>query len=134
MIGDVTMTLQQIAILAGSIMSVIGLASWIVTRVLNLIKLTTEPLRKIEGDVRRNNAGIIAVLKFAINRAHQDFINTGKIDKMELHNILDIHRQLQALMMHGDSYIDELISDITGNRKYVGIPTPNSESDKNVDR
>jgi hypothetical protein len=98
--------LIELATIAGAIMAIVGLGTWIK----KVIDKAMKPLRDMEKKLDLDTCGLRATLKYSIVRAHREYMLAGKIDRYALQTVLEMHEQYKAL--GGNGFIDGVIEEM----------------------
>ena len=100
------MTLIDLGVACGAIMSVIGLGVWIN----RAIKKMMEPINQLNTVVQGLKEASRASLKYSITRAHKEYLMANKISRYAKNCILDMNKQYKAL--DGNEFVGSMINDI----------------------
>ncbi len=95
---------------ATAILALSTMGGLILRQIKKLIKQHTEPLDALKKSLDSNNAATRAALKYSIVRAHEEYAKAGRIGRLTLECVLDMHKQYQEL--GGNGFVEDLVADL----------------------
>ncbi len=95
---------------ASSVAALCTVGGLILRQIKKLIKQHAAPLDALKKSLDSNNAATRAALKYSIVRAHEDYTKAGKIGRLTLECVLDMHKQYQEL--GGNGFVEDLVADL----------------------
>ncbi len=95
---------------ASSVAAFATVGALLIRQIKRIAKLHTAPLDALKKSLDSNNAATRAALKYSIVRAHEDYTKAGKIGRLTLECVLDMHKQYQEL--GGNGFVEDLVADL----------------------
>jgi hypothetical protein len=110
---QINLNIVDIAVIVAAFMTIVGFGTWAVSTIKKMLK----PISDIRASVtstnmsmKVTNEAIKASLKYSIVRAHQSYMREGKIGRLSLQCIFDMHDQYVAL--GGNGFISNLVEEL----------------------
>ena len=98
--------LVELGAASAAVMAVVGLGTWL-TRAL---RKGLKPLSDIRAATEATKAATKATLRYSIVRAHGEYMTKGKINRMALQCIFEMHEQY--VQLGGNGFIKELVDEL----------------------
>ena len=96
---------------AGALLTLISLSGWIIRTINKQIQKAAAPIQdELAAAVRQNREAAKMSLKYSITRAHEEYIQNGKIGRHALQCIHEMHDQYKEL--GGNGFVEALVGQL----------------------
>ena len=101
----------EIGAIAGAILTLVSLSGWVIKAVEKHILRAVSPIRNEMGEtIKRNRDAAKMSLKYSITRAHEEYMQKGKIGRYALQCIHEMHDQYKEL--GGNGFVEAIVGQL----------------------